>query len=191
MWYFVGRLTSFALAAALAAEAGTLVAIVLKRYHLSEILTLALGAFIISWGVCHLFSWKYIGQRWIERCLEKSSKNLSLLLLKDRPLATFLFGFFTVLLPCGQTLIVFSACALSESMLTGLLNGAAFALLTSPSLFFAMQTHVMLKRWKPFYRPTMGIASIAVGGIAMCRGFADMELLPHLVFSRDYHIVLF
>jgi len=191
MWYFVGRLSSFSLAAGFAAGAGTLLTFVLKKYHISESLSLLLGSFIISWGICHLFSWKYPGQAWLGKRLEKSSKNMSLLLLKDKPESTFLFGFFTVLLPCGQTVIVFSACALSGDITTGLANGAAFALLTSPSLFFAMQAHLLLKKWKSFYRPLMGGASIFVGGLALCRGLADLGWLPHLVLNQNYHIVLY
>ena len=122
---------------------------------------------------------------------EKISRLLSLLILRDRPLPTFLFGFSTVFLPCGQTVIVFAACAITGSGWTGWLNGLAFALLTSPSLWFAMRVRTWLPLMRRHYNTIMGVLALIVGGVAICRGFADLELIPHLVLFPRLHLVIF
>ncbi len=88
-------------------------------------------------------------------------------------------------------MIVFSACALSGDPLVGLVNGFAFAILTSPSLLLAMNTHRLLNRVKPYYNIIMGVCALFVGGLALLRGFADLEVIPHLVIHPEYHIALY
>jgi sulfite exporter TauE/SafE len=112
-------------------------------------------------------------------------------MLRDHPGSTFLFGFSTLLLPCGQTVLVFSACALSGGIWIGLFNGFAFALLTTPSLWLAMNTLNFFKETRKHYQTVIGWSSIGVGVLALCRGLADLEWIPHLVLKQDFHLILF
>lgn len=186
-WYFIGRLIAFTVAATFAALLGSVVNIFLHTYNLSSLLAILFGLTFISYGILKLLN--------LRIPLPASSLNLSRLItpliLKDSPQSTFLFGLSTVLLPCGQTLLVFSACALSGDILTGTLNGAAFALLTTPSLWFAMHAHKLLSFGKKHYNTLIALAALIAGSIALCRGLADLNLIPHLILSENYHIVVF
>ena len=184
--YFIGRLLSFSLAGMIAGEIGAVLNVVFKAYHVSAAASFLFGTIIIVAGVCTLFSWNYPGHRWLGKKLTPINRTLSLLMLRDKPLTTFLFGFFTILLPCGQTLVVFSACALSASAITGLLNGFMFALLTSPSLFFAMRAHHLLRNAKQYYNLVMGLSALLIGTLSLCRGFAEIDLIPHLSFAIPF-----
>jgi len=92
-------------------------------------------------------------------------------------------------------MIVFSACALAGDAIVGTLNGFAFALLTSPSLFLAMNAQSMLKKLKPHHNSIMGICAMFIGILALARGFAEMDFIPHLILNPSwpsyYHIVLY
>ncbi|SCC90866.1 Uncharacterized protein SCG7109_AZ_00020 [Chlamydiales bacterium SCGC AG-110-M15] len=190
-WYFIGRLTSFSLAGLLAGEIGSVINLTLKQYHISTATSFIFGTSILIMGLAQLFGWAYPGQKWISQKSGNISKHLSLLILKDQAYSTFLFGFFTVLLPCGQTLIVFSACALTGSAFVGWINGLAFALLTSPSLFLAMRAQGFMQNLKSYYRETLGILALIVGGLSICRGLAEMEIISHWVLNERYHIVIY
>jgi sulfite exporter TauE/SafE len=100
-----------------------------------------------------------------------------------------------VLLPCGQSLVVFAACAVAGSATVALLNGCAFALLTTPSLLFAMAARQWLMRLKQHYHLLIGVCTFGIGVLAICRGLADLEIIPHLVLNRGalpkYHIVIY
>lgn len=189
--YFLGRLCSFSLAGLFAGEMGSIINLTLQRYHISSAASLLFGSIIIALGTCQLLGWRMPGHQWFSKKTHSMNKNLSLLILKDSPYATFLFGFFTVLLPCGQTLIVFSACALTGSALTGLINGFAFALLTSPSLFLAMRAHQWMKGLQGHYSQLLGVLALFVGILAVCRGLAELEMISHLVINKNYHIVIY
>lgn len=142
--YFWGRLCSFSLAALLAAEAG-----IFCSAFFPSIISLALGSLILAFGICILLRVPPPGKQWLARKTSRLSLLLSKLILHDHPLSTFSFGFCTVLLPCGQTLIVFSACALADNPLIGFANGFLFALLTSPSLIAAMYASSFFRSGKP------------------------------------------
>lgn len=180
--YFIGRLASFTLMAGLAGGAG---ALLYDLFRVSAWISFLFGGGLLLMGIWTLMRWplpafgRGVGQK------------LSLLLLKEEPWPTFLFGFFTVLLPCGQTLLVFSACALYGDLTVGLLNGFAFALLTSPSLFLAMHMHSLLGKAKRYYNVMLGIFACLVGFLAICRGFAEMGVISHLVVNAEYHVMLF
>jgi uncharacterized protein len=189
--YFAGRTSSFTLAGVLAGELGAVLQLWLKHYHLSAFVSLLFGSVLVVFGMQIATGWGGNGSQWLSKRFSGVNQRLSLLLLKDQPWATFLFGFFTVFLPCGQTLVVFSACALSQSALTGLINGFAFALLTSPSLWLAMHAHRALSRWHSLGNRVLGGCALVVGILAVLRGLAEFELIPHLVMNRDYHIVLY
>ena len=73
----------------------------------------------------------------------------------------------------------------------GLFNGAAFALLASPSLALAMQAQHLFKYARGYYNVLMGCAALFIGLLAIARGLAEADLIPHLVLSATYHIVLY
>lgn len=193
--YFFGRLLSFSLAGAFAGAVGAVIAVVLKNYQLSAVASFFFGGWILLIGFSQFANWKMPGGYWFAKMFSPISKRLSLLLLKDSFWSTFLFGFFTVALPCGQTIIVFSACALYGGLAIGLLNGFAFALLTSPSLFLAMQASGLLHYAKRRYHTIMGVCGIIVGLLAICRGMAELGIIPHWILNPEsspaYHLVIF
>ncbi len=190
-FYFLGRLLSFTLAGTIAGEAGAVLNAFLKQYQIPAVACFVFGGVIIGIGILSLLNRPYPGYRWLADKTRPLNKSLSLLMLRDKPLPAFLFGFFTVALPCGQTLIVFSACALSGDLWVGMLNGFVFALLTSPSLFLAMQAHHFFFRLKHYYRFLLGLSALLIGGLSVCRGLADLDLIPHLIISQTLHIVLY
>lgn len=194
-FYLAGRTLSFSLAGMIAGEVGAVLNIVLREHHIPVITSFLFGGIILMLGIFSIVGWQYPGQKWLSQRLSRTNQNLSLLILRDRAWPTFLFGFFTIALPCGQTLIVFSACALSGDLWVGLGNGFAFALLTSPSLLFAMHAHNILKSLKPHYNKILGYCAMTVGVLALCRGFAEVDLIDHWVLNPgalpQYHIVIF
>lgn len=194
-FYFLGRLMSFTLAGMIAGEAGAVLALFLKQYHVSALASFFFGSVIFAVGIYSLLGRHYPGHQWLAKRLAPFNHNLSLLMLRDQPWPSFLFGFFTVALPCGQTLVVFSACALAGSLWVGFVNGFAFALLTSPALLLAMNAQSLLHRAKRHYNVIMGVCSLLIGALALCRGFAEIDLIPHLILNPDspahYHIVIF
>lgn len=189
LFYFFGRTLSFTLAGALAGAAGLLLQVALKESNLSALICFFFGGFLLFLGLRILLGLSYPGAKWLSKHLASTNHALSLLMLRDKPLATFLFGFFTLLLPCGQTLVVYSACALSQDPSVGCLNGFAFALLTSPSLFLAMQARKLLPAAQAYYNIVVGLSAIAVAFLAFCRGLAEMDIIPHLALAE--HLVLF
>jgi sulfite exporter TauE/SafE len=191
MFYFLGRLSSFTLAGWLAAFSGDVIGALLQGWGVSFLLSFTVGLSMILLGLGTIFSWGSIITRILSPLLLKVNQDLSLLLLKDRPFAVFLFGFFTLALPCGQTLIVFSACALSETPLIGAVNGFLFALFTSPSLFFAMQARKFLLLFKRWEKCVIGSCSILVGILAILRALAESGAINHFVLNSKYHVVLY
>ena len=194
-WYFFGRTLSFSLAGFIAGGLGAVAGAFFKQFFFAETISICFGVILIVLGVCTLTGRSYPGHAWLGRRLAKANQSLSFLILRDSPYPTFLFGFFTIALPCGQTLIVFSACALSGDPLVGLINGLAFALLTSPSLFFAMHAHALLRNARQYYQPVIGISALLVGVVAILRGVAEAGLISHwtinLFSSETYHLAIF
>lgn len=182
--YFFGRLTSYALAGMLSAEIGLL----FFRPTLGALFSLTFGLIIIAIGLLSLFHLPLPGRQWLAKKTARLSTLLAALLKWHGPLPLFLFGVCTLLLPCGQTLIVFSACAIDARPLVGLANGALFALLTSPSLILSMSAFKLLKH---NYHLLIGAATLVIGTLAICRGIAEFNLIPHLVLHDRLHIVLY
>ncbi len=195
LYYFAGRIFAFAVAAMLAGGLGTLLSLFLRTYHLPALLSMVCGFFLILLGIYEGCGWSYPGQRYWGKRVGRWSASLSLLLLKDHPWSTFLFGLATPLLPCGQTLLLLSACAMSASPWVGLLNGAAFAILTSPSLFLAMHAYRLFNGVAKYYRPAVALSALLVGSLAIARGMAELDWIPHLILNPDssphYHLVLY
>lgn len=194
-FYFLGRTLSFSLAGMIAGAIGAVSDSFFKHYHLAEATTFIFGSILLILGFFTLVGWSYPGHQWLSQRLASVNHTLSLLMLRDRAWPAFLFGFFTLALPCGQTLIVFSACALSGDLWVGLLNGFAFALLTSPSLFFAMKAHTILRQAKKHYRTVVGVSALVVGALAILRGLAEADLISHWVLNPEsssyFHLVIF
>jgi sulfite exporter TauE/SafE len=189
-FYFLGRLFSYTLAGLIAGELGAVLNELLSIYHIQALTSFLFGSLILFMGLKDLFSWKMqFLNPFIFKKFKSFNQHLSVLMLRDSAFATFLFGFFTVALPCGQTLLVFSACALSGSAFVGMLNGFSFALLTSPSLFFAMNAHQLLKPFKKHYESLIGVSALLVGFLGICRGLAEVGLIEHLTLGS--HIVFY
>ncbi len=172
-WYFLGRMISFSLAGYIAGGIGEVAGIVFHHYHVSMMTSVFFGGTMMLLGMFTLLKWQYPGYAWLGARLAKTNQSLSLLLLQDNRLSTFLFGSLTLLLPCGQTLIVFSACALSGDAIVGLINGFSFALITSPSLFLAMQAHKILKYAKKYESKVIGVSALMTGALSIWRGFLE------------------
>lgn len=194
-FYFLGRTLSFSLAGMTAGAIGAVSDSFFRHYHIGEATSFLFGSFLLLLGSFTLAGWSYPGYQWLSRRLAGVNSNLSMLMLRDRAWPAFLFGFFTLALPCGQTLIVFSACALAGDLMIGLLNSFVFAILTSPSLFLAMQAHVYLHKLRRYHQPVVGISALVVGILAILRGMAESGLISHWIlnpeFSSYYHVVIF
>ena len=194
-FYFLGRLTSFTLAGMIAGEVGAVMDLFLKEYHIPALTSFLFGSFILAVGIYSLLGLQYPGHHWLAKRLAPFNHTLSTLMLRDQAWPSFLFGFFTVALPCGQTLVVFSAGALAGSLWVGFINGFAFALLTSPSLLIAMNAHTLMQKARRHYNTILGVCSIIIGVLALCRGFAEVDLMPHWILNPNspphYHIVIF
>lgn len=189
--YFVGRILSFGIAGMAAGEAGAILQGILQRYHIPELLTFGLGLLMIIVAYVNLTGQKPTLPT--PKFFRRVNQSISLLILKDTVLTTFLFGFLTVALPCGQSLIVFSACALTGNAWVGLFNGLAFAMLTSPSLWVAMHASHWFQKAKNHERLLVACAALLAGTLAICRGLADMSIIPHLIIgnTESCHIIFF
>lgn len=194
-FYFLGRLLSFTLAGTIAGAFGAVIQVFLEAYHIPAATSFLFGGIILTIGISTLQGRQYPAQQRIAQLLKPFNQTLSLLMLRDRAWPTFLFGFFTIALPCGQTLIVYSACALSGDPFTGTLNGFVFALLTTPSLWAAMHANTLFQRMKKHYNTFIGIGGVIIGALAVCRGLAQMDMIPHFILNSEdslqSHIVIF
>jgi uncharacterized protein len=190
--YFVGRLLSFTLAGWAAGAVGAVVNFAARDLYLPSLAALLFGGVILIWGLTHLGGWRL---PWGGGWMRPWHTRLSTLVAADHAMMPLFFGLATVLLPCGQTIVVFSACAVEGSPLVGALNGLLFAALTSPSLLAAMGARSWLRRLRGEGRWAIGLLALVAGGLAICRGLADLELIPHLVFAPmglgSPHLALF
>jgi len=194
-FYFLGRTLSFTLAGSFAGAFGSVFQVFLHQFHISALVSFLFGGVILIAGILILFRMRLPFFANPPSFFKKINQKISSLILKDGPFSVFLFGFFTIALPCGQTVIVYSALALEGGFWFGTLNGLLFALLTSPSLLLAMNAQTLLKNFKPYYNLILGLASLIIGSLGLCRGFAEMGLIPHLVLNPyadpEFHIALY
>lgn len=194
-FYFFGRILSFSMAGMIAGAIGAVSDVFFKHYHVAAATSFLFGSLLFTLGIYTLLGRNYPGHKFLAKRMGNVSNRLSLLMMQDKALPAFLFGFFTIALPCGQTLIVFSACALTGSMAIGLFNGFAFALLTTPSLFMAMQAHRFFQGARKYYKAIIGISALLVGSITLLRGFAEVGMISHFVLNPNsdaaYHIVFY
>lgn len=194
-WYFAGRTLAFSGAGFLAGGLGAVLHHVLSVYHISALVSLMFGLVILVVGLSQFSGIPYPGHRWLGQRLKGISARFAQLLNQDSPRSVFLFGLGTIILPCGQTVIVYSACALYGDLWVGGTNGALFALFTSPSLWLAMRARSWLGRWRSKQHLILGGLAVLVGLMALCRGLADLQVIAHWVLNpkapAEYHIVLY
>lgn len=189
--YLLGRLISFTLAGGLAGSMGAVISVVLQQLHIPAVSCLLFGGGLAVWGLARLVHFP------LPHLPGAASVNqlLGRLLSRQGAWPIFLFGFCTVLLPCGQSLIVFAACAVSGDPLVGLLNGFVFALLTSPALVLAMKAKTLFAAAKRHANTLMAVLAVVVGLLSLARGLAEIGVLPHVSWSPDgsekYHLALF
>ena len=106
------------------------------------------------------------------------------------PYTPFLIGFLTPLLPCGQSLLLFAFSAMLGNVFEGLLQGALFSLLTTPSLFLAIQGSHFLKKYKKIADPLLLTSVVVVGVLTTLRGLAELEVIPHYTLLSRLHLTL-
>lgn len=193
--YFLGRFLAFMLAGMVAGELGAVLTFFLQSYHISALLSLIFGGWIILLGLSYLLPNSRRRFNQLPLFLQRLSQHLAHLMGKDTFFSLFLFGGSTILLPCGQSLMVFSASALSASAWMGGINAAVFALLTSPSLWIAMRALSLFKKLASHYRLLMGIFALLVGGLSLCRGLAEFGVIDHLKLNsnsaEEFHLILY
>ena len=182
-YYFIGRLLSFSLVGMISGEMGILTTALLKKIQIPALFSLSIGCMIVTFGIFSLLEYAYPGQKLLAKASGKLSISLGRQLSQKSPWPLFLFGFCTIALPCGQTVVVFSAIACMQGAWQGLCHGFLFALLTSPSLFLAMHGFR-----KIHHRKWMGIAMLMVGILFILRALADIGLIEH--FGKS-HLVLY
>jgi len=182
--YFVGRTLSFTLVALFAQMVGLL----MGQFLLPSLLALVAGLAIVLLGLNPLLKHRLL------RPTKLGSKiNLFLvrILEKKDPQTPFLFGLCTVLLPCGQSLVVFSACAVSGNWQFALVNGLLFSLLTTPGLIGALFFGKTFAKFRKKFPSVISLATVAIGGLLVLRSLADLHLINHCTLNEQWHLVLF
>lgn len=182
-FYLLGRLFSFTLAGVIAGSIGEVLGALFNEYFLSGFFSLGLGLFLIVLAFVVLFKGQVVGKEGLGKFLAPFEEKLQSLIFKNAPWPLFMFGFLTIFLPCGQSLLVFSACALSGSAAVGALNGFVFAALTTPSLFLAMKTSDFFKDLRVWYVPMVALSIAFLGVLFFLRGMADFGFIPHFGFK--------
>lgn len=194
MFYFIGRLTAFSFFGLLSGSLGIVLKFVFEGFNGSALLSFFFACLFAGLGFLSLSAKKKVLPDSFAKLLSKTSQRLALLLLKDRPETTFFFGLATPLLPCGQSLYVFSISALLEDPFLGALNGFLFALLTSPSLFAALHLQRRLQS-KNYFSDFFAYSAFFACLLVLLRGFAELNLISHLSFEvpvfNGIHFVLF
>lgn len=194
MLYFIGRLTAFSFFGLLSGSLGIVLKLVFEGFNGGALLSFFFAGLFAIFGFLSVNVKKQVLPLPLAKLLSRISQKLSLLLLKDRPETTFFFGLATPLLPCGQSLYVFSISALLEDPLFGALNGFLFAVLTSPSLFAALHLQRRLQS-KNYFSEAFAFSAFLASFLVLLRGFAELDLIPHLNFEipifNGIHIVLF
>lgn len=189
--YFLGRIVAFTLAGLIAGEVGAVINHLAHLSHLSSIVTLSMALLFFCVSLTFLFNITLPKVGWVNERLRIISLSLSKLMLRERFFPIFLFGLATILLPCGQSLMVFSFSALTQDAMLGALNALLFATLTTPSLWVAMHATQFFKQANRYYRPLMGICLMLISTLTLLRGLADLEIVPHLVINEQTHFIIY
>jgi sulfite exporter TauE/SafE len=189
--YFWGRIAGFTLAGLIAGEMGIIVADVASIGKFSAILTLVISLIFFIVSLFFFFNIKIpLFKSKIFTILERLSLTISKLALSDKWLSVFLFGLCTILLPCGQSLIIFSFSAMLQDSFLGALNGFLFAVFTTPSLMFTMKASIFLTKAKRHYRKLMSISLFIVSILTFLRGLADLGIINHFTLIDKLHLIL-
>lgn len=178
--YLIGRIVGFTLACTLFALFGEVISWKLGRFQ--GYLSLIAGAMILMWS---LISFKGMS-RWGNTI----QKLFLTLFARKSPWSAWSVGFCTPLLPCGQSMIVFTFCALLGNGTQGIIQGLLFSLLTTPSLFLAIKGMNVLLRYKKWVDPMIKVTTLTVGVLAMLRGLAELDVIAHYTLIPDLHLVL-
>jgi uncharacterized protein len=194
-WYFLGRALSFSFAGLVSSELGVMLFSLFAHYHVSSLCILLFGSVIILLGLLMLFKWRIPSNFWLFKKAAKISVALSCLMTHPSIWAVFLYGCCTLLLPCGQTIMVFSIIALEGTPLSGMINGFLFAVLTSPALIAAMHAWKAFPNNRKNHHLWIGASAIFAGFLAILRGCADFGLIPHFILNPHaetaFHLVIF
>lgn len=190
-YYFLGRTTSFTAVATLSGLLGASLTYFFGELHIPVATTLLFSILILVTGFFSLTSLQF-GQQRLGQLFSGLGKKGSLLMIQKGRLPIFLFGLLTVALPCGQTLVVFSACALAQDPWTGFINGLAFSLLTSPSLWLAMRFKGLFSKAKNSYQMLFGSLTLGVASLGFARAAAEIGWIEHLAWITPwFHLVLY
>ncbi|MDA8773746.1 sulfite exporter TauE/SafE family protein [Chlamydiia bacterium] len=144
-WYVIGRNVSFALTGLLCGYLHTLS----FGAYLSIYVTVALDITMLTLlGMIAISPWVSFYQvlpvdgliRRIQPLFQQISHHAS-----AKTLATM--GFLSILIPCSQTIAVFSTIALVATPITGFINGAFFGFITSPALIFVQLIYRYLHQY--------------------------------------------
>lgn len=150
--YFVGRIFSFAIGGFISGALGQGLSSLISLTYIPQILTLGLCLFFIALGFYELGLKLSVMPKQLGLFLSKLSLEMATWVEKGNPFSLFLFGLATLLLPCGQSWMLFSALALYGEAFDGLINGALFALITTPSLYLAMVVPTKMRGIAQTYR---------------------------------------
>lgn len=173
--YFVGRILIFTAAGLVAGELGTLITV--EVWHLGALLSILLGFWILCLSGAKLLHFNLVHFQRLASVHGQFVGFLAKRLDSPHPFAPFFFGLGTILLPCGQSVMVLSAIALVGSGPIGAFHGALFAILTSPSLVAAMQLKRLFRKEPKRLFAALGLL---VGLLAILRGVATFNLIPHV-----------
>lgn len=186
--YLLGRWVSFTLSGWIAGGVGAVVNAAASLIYLPSAAAFIFGLALVFFGAAQLSPLELPR---MFRVAPSVAEKFQRFAAQDSFSSLFFIGFSTIFLPCGQTLVVYSGCALTGSAFEGVIHGGVFAILTTPSLFLAMKAKKYLASLRLYYKPLMGVLSLFVGALSLCRGLADLEIIPHLVISDHWHLVLF
>jgi hypothetical protein len=170
-YYLIGRWVGFTFASGVAAWGGE----ILSNTPIAPIFPFLMGGMIL------LFFFSRRIKSFLPQfpLLEKVTTNL---LLKGGKGPLFLFGFFTLFLPCGQSLLLYGTSALNGTLSFGLWNGALFALFTTPSLLFAMVLRPYLRTLSKGGDRFLRLFALFTGCLAIARGGAELGWYPHVTY---------
>ena len=188
--YLVGRSLSFTCMGLVAGSLGSIIDISVDVAYFSSWVSILFGLslLVVVLQIHRLFLFKVF---WIQKKINSMTQYFIILLNRKESSSALLVGLLTVLLPCGQSLMVFSISALSLDPVWGSLNAFAFTLITTPSLLFAMKASSFLMRYKQHSRLIMRGLMAFVGSVSILRGLSQMEIIPHLTLSDTFHIVMY
>jgi sulfite exporter TauE/SafE len=190
-YYLFGRMASFTLAGFFSALFGASLTTLLYYSGLDKGALFLFSTFFGLIALSYLIPRSLFTPKLFQTFFIWTQKKAASLLLAESAWKTFLFGFLTILLPCGQSLFVFSSIALEQNLSAGIFNGWAFALLTSPSLFFAMHMGKKALLKGAHISFALGILSLLVAILLFLRALSQIGwILPLSLTFFGVHISL-